>query len=187
MIEFIISVSRCFSDYFSYYSSKFLLNKLFQFGIIFNSLLSFAIDQNSHFLEYFQQWSCLCIILFHSCWDNLFCIILSDDKFMAAVIAYSLFLWQKWIHWISISKSLIRYYLWMLQMLNPVPQFTQVLLPINFYKRMSSLRVMFKTPWIGNNWTYLSSWPFVLGKPSRITPFADSGYLTFSLIILTTI
>ncbi len=75
----------------------------------------------------------------------------------------------------------------MLQMLNPVPQLTQVLLPISFSKRTSSLRVMFRTPWIGKCLRYSSSCPLVLGKPSKITPFADSGYLTFWLIILTTI
>jgi hypothetical protein len=47
---------------------------------------------------------------------------------------------------------------------------------------------MLITPWItGNIFKYLSSCALVLGKPSRITPFADSGSLTFSLIIWTTI
>jgi hypothetical protein len=38
----------------------------------------------------------------------------------------------------------------------------------------------------GNIFKYLSSWALVLGNPSRITPFADSGSLTFSLMIETT-
>ena len=79
------------------------------------------------------------------------------------------------------------YYLWMLQILKPWPQLTQVLLPISFSRRISSLKVMLRTPWMGNFSTYLSSWPLVLGKPSKITPFSDSGSFTFSLIIWTTI
>lgn len=75
----------------------------------------------------------------------------------------------------------------MLQMLKPVPQLTQVLLPINFSRRISSLKVMLMTPWtVGNSLIYLSSWACVLGNPSRMTPFADSGSFTFSLIIWTT-
>jgi hypothetical protein len=73
-------------------------------------------------------------------------------------------------------------------MLKPVPQFTHVLLPISFSKSISSLKVILMTPWItGNFYKYLSNWAFVLGKPSRITPLVDSGSLTFSFIIWTTI
>ena len=78
-------------------------------------------------------------------------------------------------------------YLWISQILKLAPHLTHVLLPINFYNKISSLNVRFKTPSIGNFSTYLSNCPLVLGNPSKSTPFLDYGSFTFSLMIFTTI
>jgi len=80
------------------------LDDLPDFGVVLDSALGFAVDEDAHFFKDLKQGAGLAVILFHAVPDDFLGVVFADDQLVAAGVAVALAFGEQGIHRVSVTE-----------------------------------------------------------------------------------